>query len=327
MTRNQLEYLKILESQRANKAREAEDVRSHQAQEAFNLSSLSEIQRNNLERERQGRSQLAETARANQAREALNFQQHLETVRSNTARENETQRHNLESERISFSQLAETSRANRAQESIARERNAETKRSNLEKESQGRQSLAETERYNTAQISARQSELAEKQRAAKADEAIKIARNVTEAGRLAETVRSDLAREAETSKHNRAMELKDYSTRVNYSGGTVNSTVGGTTVNSPSTGASPITGHPITQVPKSTTQNVPKLTGRTVEPARGTGIIGSITNAFTGRRVQYVTEKYSDGSVKYYQEVLDNGKVTERQQISSSEFSRKAKGR
>lgn len=108
----------------------------------------------------------------------IEYAKHLEQRRSNQAQEELTRQRDERSHKVATGQLEEQARANRA------------------KEAQAIRSLDETIRAN------------------KATEAIRIGEAATSAGRLAETVRSDLAREAETAMHNRAMELKDYAPRV-----------------------------------------------------------------------------------------------------------------
>lgn len=109
MTRNQLTYMELVETNRSNLAREAEQRRSNMANEFENY-------------------------RSNVARE-------FETFRHNVSVENETNRHNLETERLGFATLAETNRSNLANESIrlgqnqlTSAANEEQKRSNLARE-------------------------------------------------------------------------------------------------------------------------------------------------------------------------------------------------
>lgn len=110
MTNNQINYLNLLETQRANRAKE--DV---------SRQNLSETARHNVRTE-------DESERSNRARESYSILSLAETMRSNKAKETETARSNLAKE-------GEVNRSNLAKE-------AEAKRSNLAKES-------ETHRHNT----------------------------------------------------------------------------------------------------------------------------------------------------------------------------------
>lgn len=103
MTRNQIDYQKMVEEKRANQAREretnranlakeAEDLRSHQASERLTQDQNVETNRANLARE-------AETNRSNLAKE-------LETNRSNLAKEGETHRSNVANENIARNRIA-----------------------------------------------------------------------------------------------------------------------------------------------------------------------------------------------------------------------------
>lgn len=187
MTYNQIEFNKLLETRRANRAQESltslRDTRAHEVA----LGELTEKSRHNVETERQARASLDETSRANLARER-------ETVRSNVAREAEERRSNVARER-------ETHRANVTKED-------ETKRSNLAREEETHRAAVAQEVISTGRLAedVRQhlSREAEDKRSHQATEALRSAE-------LAESLRSSLAREAETTRHNRAMEAKDFS--------------------------------------------------------------------------------------------------------------------
>lgn len=153
MTKNQIEYNKMLETRRANKAQEqltslrdtrayelgvqnlGELSRHNRATEAQASQVLGETSRHNLATEQAQVLQLQETQRANMAREEIsrgnlaetvrsNVAREEETKRSNIARETETQRHNVESERQGVIQLNEMQRSNLANEAIRRQANA-----------------------------------------------------------------------------------------------------------------------------------------------------------------------------------------------------------
>lgn len=111
----------------------------------------------------------------------IEYAKHLETRRANQANERLTKQRDERAHTVALGQLSETQRANRA------------------KEAQAIASLDETIRTN------------------KATEAIRIGDTAVSAANAAERVRSNLAREAETALHNRAMELKDYASKVDVS--------------------------------------------------------------------------------------------------------------
>lgn len=146
-----------------------------------------------------GLQQLAETARANQVRETQNLVSLGETHRANLAKESANLMTLSEQHRANVAKENETSRANKARESNDSQQLAEVSRSNLAKET-------ETARHNV------QSELASFDAAqARRDAAqIKLAGDVRriELGysQLAETMRSNLAREGETYRSNVAKE-------------------------------------------------------------------------------------------------------------------------
>lgn len=207
MTRNQIEFHKMMETRRANRATEeitrTRDERAH----TVALGQLSELSRHNFESEKLTQRSLDETSRHNletesHARSVLAEQQRhsmaveAETYRSNVAHEIELNRSNLAKE-------AETHRSN-----VARE--GETKRSNLAAEALRSQELAEQARYHTASINLGYANLAETSRSNKTKEAEIMRSNMTQE---IERNRSNLAQEAledariaETVKHNRATE-------------------------------------------------------------------------------------------------------------------------
>lgn len=147
MTKNQIEYLKALETERSNRANEA--------QTALRDSQNYEVAKDQLVL---GRQQLKETHRSNLAKES-------ETYRSNVAKERETHRSNYAQELLGYSQQRETNRSN-----LARER--ETQRSNLAQEQLKRQANLTAQYSASIQASKvvldamlRQRELAENERA------------------------------------------------------------------------------------------------------------------------------------------------------------------
>lgn len=361
MTRNQIEFLKLLETQRANSASEIEVARA------------------NRERERQGQVALDETARRNLATEHLSSQQLLESIRHNTATETESRRHNIASELSIAQQMEETRRANLAREQISFDANAETRRSNLQREQlqaaqleetqranvvreqQNQQSLSETQRahrqqerlqssqlaetqranrenelirqqqlaetirYNSVLGDLRAGELLESQRSHRASEELSLARNVLAGTQQAETVRSDLARESEQNRHNLATEAIMASKQF---GSTINFTDGDVTVFDKQT---PNRQQATSSNPSSSSQQVadPNLSARVTDRKVYQvyeGIGREIANAVNGSGVRVVDETMADGTHKYYEEVFRNGRTTSRKEIAKTAFDTKRSG-
>lgn len=173
MTKNQIEYLKLRESQRANLAQEgltrARDQRSYE----IGLKTLAESSRHNLATEEQARASLDETSRHNLAGEGQAQRSLDESVRHNKATEQEMQRHNIVGEQYNAKYLAETGRHNVAQEAIGRSQVG----ASFANITLGYQQLGETQRSNQA--------------------------------REQETNRSNVAKETEISRHNKAGEAID----------------------------------------------------------------------------------------------------------------------
>lgn len=146
MTRNQIEYLKLQEEQRANKAKERENNRSNVAREVETNRSNLENEKVNLINSTTRAGELAETVRSNKAREyethrsnvageAIKIAANEETKRSNLAREFETHRSNVANEAINQDRNdltrehyersdTEMERSNRAREALSAEQNA-----------------------------------------------------------------------------------------------------------------------------------------------------------------------------------------------------------
>lgn len=181
MTKNQIAFLELQETKRANQAREVETHRANVAQEQ--LTSLRDTGTLVL-RDRE----LAETVRSNYAREGLQSRTIAETERSNKAREAETYRSNVARE-------TETYRSN-----VARER--ENYRHNVATEGIGymQASAAQTQAAAAmGNVYMRGAELASLNQYRGYDLGLRSAAQ-------AETERSNLARERENAAHNRAME-------------------------------------------------------------------------------------------------------------------------
>lgn len=167
MTKNQIEYAKLLETKRSNLANEDLTRKRDTTAREVGLGNLQEGQRHNKATETQASASLDETVRSNKVRET-------EAARHNVAGEVEMYRHNVSGERLQSAAQAEQARHNRAGESLTASTIAETQRSNIARET-------ETARSNMAL------------------EALKGAAN-------AETARSNLAREVETNRSNLANE-------------------------------------------------------------------------------------------------------------------------
>lgn len=178
MTKNQIEYLKLRETQRSNVAQE--HLTAHRDANTYEiaLGNLNESVRSHKANEDLGNRQLRETVRSNMERERTNWAILDETNRHNVAVEGETNRHNL------------------ATESQARDELTERKRSNLANEQLQQLSLS----YRGQEIAVRQKELDESIRSNKAREL--------------ETNRSNLAREIETQRSNLAQEKERYRSNV-----------------------------------------------------------------------------------------------------------------
>lgn len=134
MTQTQVAYWNYKENQRHNKTSEAEDQRSHLADEAERAMHNRETER---ETHRHYLATETETARADQANEYIKTEQLNETIRSNIANEG-----------IATQRNAETERSNRANEKINSARSAEERRHNIRTENTELKKANETMRHN-----------------------------------------------------------------------------------------------------------------------------------------------------------------------------------
>lgn len=181
MTRNQLTFLELQETKRANQAREVETHRANVASErltslrdtgtlALRDRELAESVRSHYAQEGLQSRTIAETERSNKAREAENYRANVareaETYRSNVAREQENRRHNVASEGIGYMQASAAQTQAAAAMGNVYMRGAE---------------LASLDQYRGYDIGLR-------------------------AAAQSEAERSNLARERENAAHNRAME-------------------------------------------------------------------------------------------------------------------------
>lgn len=178
MTKNQIEYLKLKETERANRAREAIDTgqlseseRHNKASEQLTLGQNVEQARHNVESERQNQVSLDEASRHNRAYESIQLMNAdtsrlvaQEQQRHNLRTESETQRSNLASEAIrrteagiKAQQLAEAISKNDRDYTMAIANLRETARSNQARE-QTNQYSAQSNALNTAARNAEQAE-------------------------------------------------------------------------------------------------------------------------------------------------------------------------
>lgn len=177
MTRNQIDYLNLVEKQRSNQETERLTRERDAWSKALGFQTLGETTRHNVATEAIQSRQSSESARHNLATEQLQSTQIQET-----------KRHNIQSEDLSLSQLSELQRHNVASEDIQR-READThyqqlgiNRFNAETQ---RQSASEIARHNLAQ------------------ETETYRNNVA---LLNESIRASQARESETRRHNLSTE-------------------------------------------------------------------------------------------------------------------------
>lgn len=221
MTRNQIEYSKLLETRRSNLSNEdltrMRDLRSY----TLGTQQLEETGRHNREQERQGRVSLDETARANRVREGIQQGTLDETRRSNQAQERLKDRElgiRDTQTQIQRDTLSETARANQAREALSLRQQQETERANQAREAETARHDRATEsltsqsigaQYAAAQYATTQREIASQRQYALGLENVQLGREQLtektahdtglrllqslglgmEAGRLSETIR------------------------------------------------------------------------------------------------------------------------------------------
>lgn len=187
ITRNQIEFQKLVETKRSNQAQEAQTAARDAATAEYQKSTVSndmaklrETERSNRERERQSQISLDETARSNRAREDLTRVQNVEQSRHNLAVEQLQNLTFLENQRANLAREAETTRSAKERERLQGEQNAETRRSNLAREGLSLDQLSEQIRSNLAQEAIRERanelselNLSESMRSHKVQEALK----------------------------------------------------------------------------------------------------------------------------------------------------------
>lgn len=221
MTKNQIEYLKLLESQRANRAQEALIDRRDRASAELGRAQLTETAKHNRATEQQSFAVLGETHRANLAQEAW----HIQTL-------GEQQRSNLRNEQLKAEQQAEVVRANKRreltdlgslrlslygfseQQKHNRATETETRRSNIAREQETARANRASEQIQQMKVLLGQDELAEVQRK-------NTLQNEQYYSGLQETYRSNLVKERETKRHNEEVERQTGVRDLNTIGETV----------------------------------------------------------------------------------------------------------
>lgn len=243
MTKNQIEYNKLLEDQRYHRTQT--DIAKQQAINDFIIKtvgnqltkrSIDESARHNLEQERISNISMNEIIRHNIATEYMNRltqdrnysielskielgnRQAAETERANQTRERYNTQQLKTSTQLSYKQLEESRRSNLANESIKKAANKESKRANQAREKEThrtniaqeketkRSNVArerETLRSNKANESYRDRALKETQRSNKAQENLGFQRNV-------ETSRANRANEALQAQNLRQTQQYNY---------------------------------------------------------------------------------------------------------------------
>lgn len=224
MTKNQIEFLKYQEQQRANMAQET--LTRSRDYNNFTLGSrqATEIERHNQAVEQQQRVSLDQDWKKFQQSYGLSVLQLEEQARANRAREDETHRSNQAKEK-------ETTRANVAREALGIQTLIEQQRHNMVGESHDqvrlgiqRDELSERQRSNLASEAIRRNELSEAIRSHKATEGLRsrelgIRANelsslnqyrgkqlLLDSARLDEQIRSNVASEDERLRSNLAQE-------------------------------------------------------------------------------------------------------------------------
>lgn len=185
MTRNQIEFNKLLETNRSNLANEeiqrtraatdrelgfanlSESQRHNMASERMQVLSLDETSRHNLATESNARAVLEEQHRSNVQHELLTAQQQAEQRRHNQAVEYETARSNVSREqeqmRSNRANEREAERAHRASETLRSAEVNESIRNHRALETLQSATVNQNIRYQNQQVVLRQQELAQNQ--------------------------------------------------------------------------------------------------------------------------------------------------------------------
>lgn len=199
MTRNQIDYAKLLETQRANMEQEDITRRRDQTNRELGLRAAEETERANRERELFNRDSLSESARHNLASESQAALSLHESTRHNT----ELERIQAANQYLESLKLAENQRANKARESETIRHNVATEtenyRSAIARETETHRSNLASESLGYSNIGARYAELGSLNEFRRQDLALS-------GDQLAETIRNNVERVSETRRHNKAQE-------------------------------------------------------------------------------------------------------------------------
>lgn len=168
MTKNQIEFLKYQETQRANREQEALTRTRDYNNYILGSGTLAETQRANRESERLRSIDLQQQRVRNEQTYAVALGTLEETRRSNLVREDIQERSLAENIRSNYVNQGHTSVSLYLQEQA----NQERQRSNLVSEQHQRDVLSETKRLNSARIALDQASLDEQIRTHKANESI-----------------------------------------------------------------------------------------------------------------------------------------------------------
>lgn len=213
MTRNQIDYAKLLETRRAN-----------QRQEELTGRRDAETQRHNRESEAQQYVMLGETERHNRAGEVHAQASLQESKRHSLAIEGETVRHNQASEIEARRQRETTERLRERELGIRSSELQESKRSHMAVEQLRGSELEETHRHNVVG-EVRQAAVDTFNQIAKQQE-IALGRD-----QLAQKIAHETAMDAETVRHNIVSESKYAPPTIQVTTGPTNVQTGDTKVN------------------------------------------------------------------------------------------------
>lgn len=221
MTRNQIAYWELHETNRANKARETETNRNNVAVET-------ETNRANLERERMNRVQsnrnyevalrsLFEQRRATKVKEDQSQQQINETIRHDRQTESVAKQQadvSVRNVTVQEKAQAETRRANMQQEALNQRKQDEVERLNKTAQRLDAYRLNEVQRNNKFNNLMQFKTISETERSNRSNESIKRINNNINMRKLSEEVRHNKALEFETARHDLSQEAQGYAKLV-----------------------------------------------------------------------------------------------------------------
>jgi len=202
MTKNQIDYASLKETERSNRAAEAENFRHNFRTEELGFKNLDESRRHNVATESNQFFQVHEQARHNLAGEQETNRHNLISEEYGLKQINETARHNVQQEKLGFATLGESRRHNIANESFNLQNLSEAHRHNLASELNQRYATDVTKSYNEGQLQIRTKE---QQEAARHN----LASEITEASRVAGQVGRWTAQSIEEVRHHQADEMND----------------------------------------------------------------------------------------------------------------------